>query len=680
MRGLILSILLFFSFCVYAEKYNTDVVPLPMFVELKGGEFTFDVNTSYKIEGVDAPDNGQLLKYLVKNCLNSSLTRKKNSGEICLKIVPCVGKYENPEAYTICARKKKIDVCASSAAGLFYAIQTIKQLLDRNGNRVPAVDIYDIPRFPYRGVMIDVSRNFRNKEFIKKQIDALSSLKINRLHLHLTDGAGWRLQIDKYPRLTEFAAWRKGETWKQWNGKYCEHDDADAHGGFFTKDDIREIVEYAASHYITVIPEIEMPAHSEEVLAAYPELSCAGEPYKQSDVCIGNEKSFEFFQNILDEVVELFPSQYIHIGGDEASKQAWKSCEKCQKRMADEGLKDVDELQSYMIHRIEQYLNSKGKSMIGWDEIMQGGLAPNATVLSWRGPQYGFKAAEEGHFAIMTPSRLCYLDAYQDAPFSQPEAIGGYLPISLMYSFDPAPDTISVKARNNILGVQASMFTEYIATDEHAEYMLYPRVLAIAEMGWTRQNLREFTDFRRRALAVNDKLKSDGYNVFDLHSEIGNRPESLESIDHIALGKKVIYNDCNWAEKYPASGESTFTDGVRGGWIYSDGRWQGFYNGDTDRALDVTIDLENLTDISFIGADFIKLSGPNVWFPEKVIISVSDDGENFTELTTILTEPVRDNVLSFKNISWNGKAKARYVRYQAFNRWRFVFTDEIVIK
>ena len=542
------------------------------------------------------------------------------------------------------------------------------------------MQISDAPRFPYRGVMIDVSRNFRDKNFIKKQIDAMSRLKLNRLHLHLTDGAGWRIQIDKYPRLTEYAAWRQGETWKQWNGRYCERTDSGAHGGFYTKEDLRDIIKYAADRFITVIPEIEMPAHSEEVLAAYPELSCTGEPFKHSDFCIGNEKTFEFLQDIIDEVIEIFPSEYIHIGGDEASKQAWKSCPKCQKRMIDEGLEDVDGLQSYFVHRIEQYLNSKGRALIGWDEIMEGGLAPNATVLSWRGPQHGIRAAESGHNAVMAPGRFCYFDGYQDVPHTQPEAIGGYLPISLVYSFDPAPDSLSVETRNNIKGVEATMFTEYIATDEHAEYMLYPRMLALAEVAWTPQALRDYDDFRERALMFNDRLISEGYHAFDLHKEIGNRKEALAPVDHLARGKRVIYNDCEWSWKYPAAGASTFTDGLRGGWIYTDGRWQGFYNGDTDRALDVTVDMDEPTDITYVGADFIQLCPPNVWFPEKVIISYSNDGEMFTTLTTITTNLLRDNKVAFRNFSWAGNVRARYIRYQAYNRWRFVFTDEIVIR
>ena len=657
---------------------ETAVVPRPASVETPDGKaFEFNDNTSLRII---APDDS--MSATLADCVSSvfaghEISGKRSKNQIELRVN--LGEY-TPEAYDLTVGKDRILIEASDGAGLFYGLQTVRQLADNGFGRIPNMQISDAPRFPYRGVMIDVSRNFRDKNFIKKQIDAMSRLKLNRLHLHLTDGAGWRIQIDKYPRLTEYAAWRQGETWKQWNGRYCERTDSGAHGGFYTKEDLRDIIKYAADRFITVIPEIEMPAHSEEVLAAYPELSCTGEPFKHSDFCIGNEKTFEFLQDIIDEVIEIFPSEYIHIGGDEASKQAWKSCPKCQKRMIDEGLEDVDGLQSYFVHRIEQYLNSKGRALIGWDEIMEGGLAPNATVLSWRGPQHGIRAAESGHNAVMAPGRFCYFDGYQDVPHTQPEAIGGYLPISLVYSFDPAPDSLSVETRNNIKGVEATMFTEYIATDEHAEYMLYPRMLALAEVAWTPQALRDYDDFRERALMFNDRLISEGYHAFDLHKEIGNRKEALAPVDHLARGKRVIYNDCEWSWKYPAAGASTFTDGLRGGWIYTDGRWQGFYNGDTDRALDVTVDMDEPTDITYVGADFIQLCPPNVWFPEKVIISYSNDGENFTTLTTITTNLLRDNKVAFRNFSWAGNVRARYIRYQAYNRWRFVFTDEIVIR
>ncbi|MDE5554614.1 MAG: family 20 glycosylhydrolase [Muribaculaceae bacterium] len=680
MKSIFLSIIFAFSFgCLSAVAAELDVVPRPAVVRLNGDkEFVINHNTTWRISGSSADALANLRTYLAEQFPGMTEKTAKSKNQIELRITP---DSDIPaEGYNITVDKNSIVITASDAAGLFYGLQTIRQIAENNDGRVAEMTVSDAPRFPYRGVMIDVSRNFRDKEFIKKQIDALARLKLNRLHLHLTDGAGWRVEIEKYPRLTDFAAWRKGETWKQWDGTYCERTDSGAQGGYYTKDDLREIVRYAADRFITVIPEIEMPAHSEEVLAAYPELSCSGEQYGHSDFCIGNEKTFEFLQDVLDEVMEIFPSEYINIGGDEASKKAWPTCEKCQKRMADEGLKDVDELQSYLVHRIEQYLNSKGRALIGWDEIMEGGLAPNATVLSWRGPEHGIRAAQSGHNAVMAPGRFCYLDAYQDAPHTQPEAIGGYVPLEMVYSFNPAPDSLSVETRNNIKGVEATMFTEYIPTDNHAEYMLYPRMFALSEVAWTPQSQREYNDFRERAQVLNDRLKDEGYNVFDLRNEIGNRKEAQQPVDHLARGKKVIYNDCKWYDSYAASGATTLTDGIRGGWTYSDKRWQGFLTAKTDLPFDVTVDMEEETDITYIGADFMQLCPPGVWFPEKVIISYSNDGENFTELTTIHTNLIEDNKVAFRTFSWAGNIKARYIRYQAFNRWRFVFVDEIIIR
>ena len=283
----------------------------------------------------------------------------------------------SPEGYKLEISKRGVNIKAKSATGAFYGLQTLAQLA-RNGKELPVTVIEDEPRFPYRGLHLDVSRHFFDKEHIKKQLDLIATYKINRLHWHLTDGAGWRLEIPGYPRLTEFAAWRKAANLQDW-GKYdhhfCEKGEEGAYGGYYTEADVREVVEYARLRHITVIPEIEMPGHSGEVLAAYPQLSCTGEPYTSGEVCIGNEETFKFFEDVLDEVIRLFPSHYIHIGGDEASRRHWKACPKCQKRMKDEGLKDESELQSYMIARIEKYLNSKGRDIIGWDEILDGGLA-----------------------------------------------------------------------------------------------------------------------------------------------------------------------------------------------------------------------------------------------------------------------------------------------------------------
>ena len=547
---------------------------------------------------------------------------------------------------------------------------------------IASVEIEDTPRFAYRGLMLDVSRHFSTKEFIKKQIDALAYYKINRLHLHLTDAAGWRLEIKKYPLLTEFAAWRTDPTWKQWwNGgrKYVRFDAPGAYGGYYTQDDIREILEYARQHYITVIPEIEMPSHSEEVLAAYPQLSCSGEPYKNSDFCVGNEETFTFLENVLTEVMELFPSEYIHIGGDEAGKSAWKTCPKCQKRMKDEHLANVDELQSYLIHRIEKFLNNHGRHLLGWDEILQGGIAPNATVMSWRGEEGGIAAVTSGHRAIMTPGAYCYLDSYQDAPYSQPEAIGGYLPLKKVYSYNPVPASLTAEQAKLVYGVQGNLWVEYIPTPEHVEYMIYPRILALAETAWSAPERKSWPDFHTRALSAVADLQAKGYHPFDLKKEIGSRPESLQPVSHLALGKKVIYNS-PYSSHYPAQGNTALTDGIRGDWTYGDGSWQGFIS---DNRLDVTIDMEKETSIHSVTAAFMQVVGAEVFLPETVVISISDDGTHFTELHKQHFEVSKETPIRFTDISWQGEAKGRYVRYQAqagseFGGW--IFTDEIIVK
>lgn len=376
--------------------------------------------------------------------------------------------------------------------------------------------------------------------------------------------------------------------------------------------------------------------------------------------------------------MELFPSKYINIGGDEAGKGHWRTCPDCKARMEAEGLGSVEELQSYLIHRIEKYLNSKGRDLIGWDEIMEGGLAPNAAVVSWRGVQGGAEAARQGHKAVMAPGAFCYFDGYQDAPSSQPEAIGGYLPLEKVYSFNPAPDSLGTEAKENIMGLQATLFTEYIPTDEHAEYMLYPRMIALAEVAWTPQERRDYPDFRKRAEAYNKKLAAQGYNVFDLDKEIGDKPEASAPVSHLAVGKPVTYN-VPWWSNYNANYHATLTDGLRGGWTYSDQRWQGFLTSGKER-VDVTVDLGSVQPVEYIGAEFMQLCGPDVWMPCKVIISASADGKDYTTLAEIDHEVVRDSGLSFKTFDWTGKTTARYIRYQALADHGVLFTDEIIVR
>lgn len=666
-----------------SERKEIDVIPMPRSVEYHSGNFTISTETKF-YTNLSAESRQALTDYLEGTSLSSVSFAESATGNNGIELNLCDSSIvTGNEAYRIEIDKKGVRLSANTETGIFYGLQTLLQLLNNGDNKtLPALTINDSPRFPYRGLHLDVSRHFFDKEFVKKQLNAMAYFKMNRLHWHLTDGAGWRIEIKKYPRLTSFAAWRPFDKLNDWwvGGRtFCEQDDPRAVGGYYTQDDIREVVAYAADRHITIIPEIEMPGHSEEVLATYPELSCSGKPYVNADFCIGTEKTFEFLENVLLEVIDLFPSEYIHIGGDEASKSSWKTCPRCQRRMADEHLNSVDELQSYMIHRIEKFLNDHGRKIIGWDEIIEGGLSPTATVMSWRGEEGGIKAVKAGNQAIMTPSKYCYLDAFQDAPNTQPMAIGGYLTLEKVYSFEPVPDSLSTKEAELILGVQGNVWTEYIPTPEHFEYMIYPRILALAEIGWSPSGGKKWDNFHTRALQAVNILREQGYNPFPLEKEIGDKPESYQKVNHLAIGKKVTYAN-PYSNHYAAQGEKTLVDGARGGWMYNDDRWQGFIDCD----FDVTIDLGKETDIKQVCAEFIQLKGPYVWLPKQVIISSSVDGEHYDILATVDNDISPDiETLQFKEFGWEGNAKTRYIRYKALSNGiagGWLFTDEIRVK
>ena len=679
--------LLFLLSTTILAAQKPDITPIPVEVTYEGEEIgsTLNLDTKFKLfidPAIDAVDRGYLIEAMESADIDYSIAKRPLSKQyITLRID--ADSMTHAEGYRLSISDRGVDICASTSAGLFYGIQSLVQLA-ADSRTLRTQTIEDYPRFAYRGVLIDISRHFRTKEFLMRQIDMMAQLKMNRLHLHLTDAAGWRIEIDAYPELTSYAAWRMPATWKEWwygDRKHVAEGTEGAYGGYLTKEDAREIVAYAQARYITVIPEIEMPGHSDEVLATYPHLRCTSLPERQGDLCIGKEETFEIMQTILDEIIEIFPSEYIHIGGDEAGKSSWAECDDCRRRMQEEGLASVDELQSYMIHRIEAYLNARGRQIIGWDEILQGGLAPNATVMSWRGEEGGIAAANMGHNVVMSPHGYCYIDAPQDAPHTQPESIGGYLPLQRVYSYEPAPKTMSEGVSRYILGVQANLWAEFIVEDSHYEMMLWPRAIAIAEIGWSQPEDRDYDDFRRRTLAIVERMQKAGYTPFDLKNEVGNRPESLQPIEHLAVGMSVTYINPSryYAPKYAAAWDATLTDGLRGTWTYADGRWQGFLG---RGGVDVVIDMGDVMHLSSISADFMQICGPGVFMPCRVEISVSTDGENYIPLAVIDHEVVIDELPSFKNCGWEGSVEARYIRYKAHrSRYSgFLFVDEIVVR
>jgi hexosaminidase len=422
------------------------------------------------------------------------------------------------EAYALRVSEGKIVVAGGSAAAVFYGIQTLIQA--ENGSKtLPAMTVRDQPAFAYRGMHLDVCRHFFDVDFVKRYLDLMAEHKMNRFHWHLTEDQGWRIEIKRYPRLTEVGAWRNASQ----VGPYGDQRfDSARYGGFYTHDEVREIVAYAAARHITVVPEIELPGHARAALAAYPHLSCTGQELPVAtgwgvfdDVyCAGNDSVFTFLEGVLDEVLALFPGEYVHIGGDECPKTRWHDCAKCQARLKAEGLADEHALQSYFIRRIEGYLNARGRQIIGWDEILEGGLAPNATVMSWRGEAGGIAAAKAGHDAIMTPGKPCYWDHYQSKDAGEPHAIGGFNPVESVFLYNPVPAELSAEEAKHILGAQANLWTEYVLTPAHAEYMILPRQLALAEVLWTGPRRSEdLPEFRIRATQRSRSLKARGFNV-----------------------------------------------------------------------------------------------------------------------------------------------------------------------
>ena len=526
------------SFCVssaYADDVKADyrVVPLPENIKILGNKpFLLNASTNIVYANGDSllQRNATFLAEYVKKSVGLSLVVKSHSsnseGNIFLRIDK---KIIGDEAYKIEVNQHNIIISGKTANGVFYGIQTLRKslpIIQHAENVVmPAAVITDSPRFVYRGMMLDVARHFFSVDFVKEYIDLLALHNMNTFHWHLTDDQGWRIEIKKYPLLTKIGSIRKHTTL----GRNSSLDDGTPYGGFYTQEQAREIVEYAKERYITVIPEIDMPGHMLGALAAYPELGCTGGPYEVSGnwgvfddiLCAGNEKTYQFIQDVLDELIDIFPSKYIHLGGDEAPKTRWTTCEKCQGLIKSLGIKGDKEctaenrLQGYLVSRIEKYLNQKDRKIIGWDEILEGDVQKSATIMSWRGVDGGIKASRLGHDAIMTPVSYCYFDYYQtDKTLNEPLLIGGNLNMEKTYSYQPVPDSLTAAEKKHIIGVQGNLWTEYIVCPSLAEYQVLPRMAALSEVQWMQYDKKNYADFKQRLERLLQIYKLYGYKYF----------------------------------------------------------------------------------------------------------------------------------------------------------------------
>lgn len=723
-----LCCLLSFSFGMAIEglaQPHLALIPQPAALQMREGIFQLNRGTALVVQPA-AVALMPLAQYWQAHCRQSAgidltisaVAPSSNFIEFALDTT-----VQGEEAYNLEISPERIRLAAAAPAGMFYALQTLRQLLPTvfEGHEVrqhvpwwpvPCVSIQDQPRFPYRGMHLDVGRHFFPVEFIKKYIDLLAMYKFNRFHWHLTEDQGWRIEIKKYPRLQEVAAWRK-ETLVGHYSHQPHQFDGKRYGGYYTQDEVREVVRYAAERHITVIPEIEMPGHSLAALAAYPELACTPGPFEPAtlwgifeDVYCPKEETFRFLEDVLTEVMALFPSEYIHIGGDECPKTRWKQCAHCQALMQREGLKDEHELQSYFIRRIERFLNSKGRQIIGWDEILEGGLAPNATVMSWRGVQGGIAAAKEGHHVIMTPTSHCYLDYYQSVSSEEPLAIGGFLPLEKVYAYEPVPAELNAQEAQLILGAQGNVWTEYMPTPEKVEYMAFPRALAIAELNWTPAALKDYHNFALRLVQHFKRLDIHGVNyartLYDLQYSVAAsqpgqalltlaslhpdgiiryttdgtpptetspaysgaisilKPTTLQAAvftgtyrassilkviiaPHLATGASVTLKTPP-SPAYNLGGAQALINGIAGSdQRYGDKEWLGWAGQD----VEAVISLDKPVTARRVQMRFFQSPGAWIYLPKSIEISVSADGKNWRPAGAFRAFPVRWTAQTF---------------------------------
>lgn len=735
------------------QQDSLAIIPNPLHVDRSDGKFTLNAQTRivYFLANRDMHGTAEYLAKQLRGATGFPMkiqdaTDMPDNNYIFLNSIR--EEELGNEGYVLRVEKEGVFLEANHTNGFFYAAQTLLQLLppqafspkhvSKRQWDVPHVTVTDTPRYAWRGMMLDVSRHFFPKEFVKRFIDFLATHKMNTFHWHLTDDQGWRIEIKRYPELTQKSAWRADREGLDWNARPPQMPgETPTYGGFYTQKEIREIVQYAQERFITIVPEIEMPAHATAVLAAFPQYSCTGGPFTAptgglwpiKDIyCAGNDSTFTFLENILSEVIPLFPGAYVHIGGDEANKTEWKRCPKCQAAIKREGLKNEAELQSYFTTRIEKYLKSKGKRLIGWDEILEGGIAPEATVMSWRGTAGGITAARANHDVVMTPNTSCYFDYYQADPSLEPVAIGGFLPLEKVYTYDPTPDSLSAHESIHILGVQANLWTEYIPAPSQAEYMIFPRIAAVAELGWSARDRKDWANFKRRLSTQMERYRAAGINAsrsfyavalsdtFDtgswtrivtLEAGVGFEnirytldgtppaPTSTAYGAPIMLSRTMTIKAATF-EKGSQLGpvtertmyvsrkgikgitlatpfESRFRDttgtglidNLRGTVTMDRNRWYGLQGKD----FEAVIDLGTSVLINHITTGFIHRQAPTIFLPSMVEYSVSDDGTNFKTVASVRPESRQQEERTF--IQDIGAAltgiNARYIKIRAIN-------------
>ncbi|QAA82412.1 beta-N-acetylhexosaminidase [Aequorivita sp. H23M31] len=695
MRTYFLLILSVFCISGFSQTSEIVLIPKPQQMEIHNGTFTIDKNTSFYFEPQFEIAGNFFNEFLQKGAGFKLPSKSKKKAQI---IIEKDGNQPS-EGYFLDISDSKINIKASDASGAFYAIQTLRQLLPTSLERplsageenstlsVPQLTITDFPKFQYRGMHLDVARHFFDKEFVKKYIANLAMLKMNKFHWHLTEDQGWRIEIKKYPELTSKGAFREETRIGHYEDKPIRYD-GKRYGGFYTQEDIKEVIAFAKTQNITIIPEIEMPGHAQAAISAYPELGCTGEQIPVAttwgvfeDIFCPKEETFTFLENVLTEVMDLFPGEYIHIGGDEAPKLRWKNCAHCQQLIKEKNLKNEDGLQSYFIHRIEEFVNSNGKKIIGWDEILEGGLAPNATVMSWRGVEGGIEAAKQHNQVIMTPVSHAYLDYYQSENLDEPTAIGGFLPLKKVYSLNPIPQELSEEEGKYILGAQANLWTEYIPTEKQAEYMVFPRILAMSEVVWSGPSKnfdKDYPDFFSRveefmprldALNINyanylyevegEIIKKNGkvyyelttptkgkeirYSINDSEEQIYTEPISITENSEInanvykddeklgrGFNEKINYHkgitgnikiNVEPNPAYAAGGKEALINGISGSEKrYGDKEWLGFWGDD----LEITIDLGEEMELSSLKTRFFNSPGVWIYAPKELHITCTN--------------------------------------------------------